>query len=456
MPFSSFSRWWIRVPDAPAVDLQLGLAGAGAADPPRQAGEARVLPGEAGEAVLELGELHLDLPLPAVGALGEDVEDHLGAVDDLHLGEVGDRADLGGGQLVVEDEQVRPHLERPDDEVGELSPADEKAGVHLGTVLDDRVEDLDAGGAAELPKLGQRGLAVEKGFRLHPDEDGAVDGLDLARLLPSGKLAFEGGDEGGEVEIHLRGTLRGERLPVAPFGVFRDEVGGMGEAGEAVFSGLDGADEVEAQEREVREVVGRELLAGQMGVDQAQPLEAERGGTEAVERGDDDVVMGSHDDIGDLSPAGDEEAELAVEFAGELGELAGHLMGDDPLRRDAPPVELPDALDLGRSEAGQVAVNLFDGFSFSCPLFEFIRADPFFHPVEESRPGVRPEGSEAFSRFSFAAGGARRVRLPGLHDPFEAMRAARTFIIVNRHGAHPDIESACERIPRGLPRGKRA
>ena len=91
------------VPDAPAVDLQLGLAGAGAADPPRQAGETRVLPGEPGEAVLELGELHLDLSLPAVGALGEDVEDHLGAVDDLHLGEIGDRADLGGGQLVVED-----------------------------------------------------------------------------------------------------------------------------------------------------------------------------------------------------------------------------------------------------------------------------------------------------------------------------------------------------------------
>ncbi len=128
---------------------------------------------------------------------------------------------------------------------------------------------------------------------------------------------FEGGDEGGEVEIHLGGTLRGERLPVAPFGVFRDEVGDMGEARKAVLSGIDGADEVEAQERQVREVVGRELLAGQMGMDQAQPLEAERRRTEAVERGDDDVVMGAHDDVGDLSPAGDEEAELAVEFAGK-------------------------------------------------------------------------------------------------------------------------------------------
>jgi hypothetical protein len=74
--------------------------------------------------------------------------------------------------------------------------------------------------------------------------------------------------------------------------------------------------------------------------------------------------MGTHDDIGDLSPAGDQEAELAVEFAGNLGELAGQVMGDYPLRRDAPPVELPDTLDLGRPEAGQVAVSLFDGRSF--------------------------------------------------------------------------------------------
>jgi hypothetical protein len=38
-------------------------------------------------------------------------------------------------------------------------------------------------------------------------------------------------------------------------------------------------------------------------------------------------------------------------------------VGDDPLRRAAPPVELPDPLDFLRSEAGQVAVYLFYGGS---------------------------------------------------------------------------------------------
>jgi anaerobic magnesium-protoporphyrin IX monomethyl ester cyclase len=89
--------------------------------------------------------------LAAVGAPGKDVEDHLGAVDDLQLGGIGDRADLGGAQLVVEDEQVRVHLQRPDDEIGKFSLADQKPRVHLGTVLDDRVEDLDARSAAEFP-----------------------------------------------------------------------------------------------------------------------------------------------------------------------------------------------------------------------------------------------------------------------------------------------------------------
>jgi hypothetical protein len=42
-------------------------------------------PPHAGEVVLELGEFHLQLALGGVGMIGEDVEDHRGAVDDRHL-----------------------------------------------------------------------------------------------------------------------------------------------------------------------------------------------------------------------------------------------------------------------------------------------------------------------------------------------------------------------------------
>jgi hypothetical protein len=54
---------------------------------------------------------------------------------------------------------------------------------------------------------------------------------------------------------------------------------------------------------------------------------------------------------------------LAVDGAGEFRDLPGELLGDDPLGRDAAPVELADAPELVRAEPGQVAVDLFDGSS---------------------------------------------------------------------------------------------
>jgi hypothetical protein len=102
-------------------------------------------------------------------------------------------------------------------------------------------------------------------------------------------------------------------------------------------------------------------------VNQAKPLETAGRGAEAVEVRDEDIVVGSHDHIGDFTPAGDQDADLAVDLPGELRELARQVMGDDPLRRDASPVELPDAPGLIRPEAGQIAVNLFDGRSLAFP-----------------------------------------------------------------------------------------
>jgi hypothetical protein len=73
--------------------------------------------------------------------------------------------------------------------------------------------------------------------------------------------------------------------------------------------------------------------------------------------------MGTHDHIGDLPPAGDEEADLAVDLTGEFRQRPGQFVGDDPIRSATPPVELPDPLDLLRSEAGEVAVYFFYGRS---------------------------------------------------------------------------------------------
>jgi hypothetical protein len=76
-------------------------------------------------------------------------------------------------------------------------------------------------------------------------------------------------------------------------------------------------------------------------------------------------VVRPRDDKGDLPLAGDQNADLAVDLTGELRDLAGQVVRDDSLRRDAPPVELSDPLDFGWREAGQIAVNLFDGRSLN-------------------------------------------------------------------------------------------
>ncbi len=107
--------------DEAAVDFELLFAGPAGADARRRAaGDAlEVAPhaGEAGVGVLHLGQLDLELGFAGLGAGGEDVEDQFGAVEDLdplHGGAGGffvddlfQRADLAGGKIVVEDDDVR-------------------------------------------------------------------------------------------------------------------------------------------------------------------------------------------------------------------------------------------------------------------------------------------------------------------------------------------------------------
>ena len=71
------------VADHAPVGLELRLAGAPRADAAAQALEVLPLPDEARQQVGELGQLDLELALHGARALGEDVEDERGAVDDL-------------------------------------------------------------------------------------------------------------------------------------------------------------------------------------------------------------------------------------------------------------------------------------------------------------------------------------------------------------------------------------
>jgi len=88
---------------AAAADFELRLARAAAADAAGEAREGVVFLGEAGERLLELGELDLELAVARLGVLREDVEDELGLRSmSLRSVLVGDRSGLRRGELAVE------------------------------------------------------------------------------------------------------------------------------------------------------------------------------------------------------------------------------------------------------------------------------------------------------------------------------------------------------------------
>ncbi len=120
------------VPEAPAVHLQLGFAGAPAADAAHEPGEGVAFAHQPGQEIFHLGHLHLELAFPAAGPLGKEVQDELGAVNDLEFGEVGDGAHLGGAELGVEHQHVGPQLEGLDDQFRKLALAHEEARSRSG------------------------------------------------------------------------------------------------------------------------------------------------------------------------------------------------------------------------------------------------------------------------------------------------------------------------------------
>ena len=98
----------------PALGLQRGLSGAPRADAATQAGEHIAPAAQAGQAIVQLCQLDLQLPLRTACVLSEDVENQAGAVDNLetslgegvHTGDVLEVATLRGRQFVVEDDHV--------------------------------------------------------------------------------------------------------------------------------------------------------------------------------------------------------------------------------------------------------------------------------------------------------------------------------------------------------------
>ena len=139
--------------EAPAVDLELGLAGAAGADATRLLAERRAPAAQPGQAVAQQCELDLGLALGAPGVLGEDVEDHRGPVDGGAAEELLEVAVLRRRQLVVEDDGVGVELPAQSGDLLGLAPADEGGGVGRVAPLHHAAHDVGARAVDQLRQL---------------------------------------------------------------------------------------------------------------------------------------------------------------------------------------------------------------------------------------------------------------------------------------------------------------
>ena len=128
-------------------------------------------------------------------------------------------------------------------------------------------------------------------------------------------------------------------------------------SGKALVAGEDRHHQVEAKEGEVGEVVLGEGLALEVGVNAAQPPQAAAPQAEAGEVGNHDLPVVSHDDMFHRPLAVDDNPQLAVDFPGALGQVAGQFRGDDLGRRDTAVKNPLQGLDLARLQAREVAAE---------------------------------------------------------------------------------------------------
>ena len=169
----------------PTVGLELALAGPTRPDAATEPLEVLPHATHAGEVVLELRELDLELPLGAARVLREDVEDQLRAVDHACSQRILERALLGRAELVVGQQHLRRLVGVGLLQLRELPLPDEASRIRVRPMLHQLRNWAHARGVCQLAKLAELELAIRP-FRVDPDEEPALRcrpwcGIGLAR-----------------------------------------------------------------------------------------------------------------------------------------------------------------------------------------------------------------------------------------------------------------------------------
>ena len=139
------------------------------------------------EVVLELRQLDLELSLCAVRVVGEDVEDHRGAIDHRHAERRLEVPLLARHELVVAGDQVGVAADDFRLQLGQLAAPQVAVGVRAGADLDKIAGGRDAGGAQELLELG-KGFIVGRRSGQGPDRERALASTGILDACSAGPV----------------------------------------------------------------------------------------------------------------------------------------------------------------------------------------------------------------------------------------------------------------------------
>ena len=179
---------------------------------------------------------------------------------------------LSRGEVPVEQDDLGPDLFGMDDEVFDFALPEDETGVRPGAVLLDRVQHLKAARSREFLEFIDGALCPLARALIHAHKKGPFSlAVHVPRLQRPRELVLQRFDERQEVPVQKRRGAGFDDLPLLAFGVFRKQVRILDPSGQTVFPDLYLADEIQSEVGEVGEVVLREGLSPQVGMQQAKP-----------------------------------------------------------------------------------------------------------------------------------------------------------------------------------------
>jgi len=132
------------------VGFQLSFARASGADSTSQLGHLCAPPGQARHYVFQLRQFHLQLTFPSARVRRKDVENQLGAIDHSRVYYFFDVALLGGGEVMIEQDQIgRGRRGRPGN-LFQLAAPDQSGRIGSIPALQDFADNLGPGADGQI------------------------------------------------------------------------------------------------------------------------------------------------------------------------------------------------------------------------------------------------------------------------------------------------------------------